>query len=70
MNLALNWHKPLTLKADKDGNGIYTIALDDVPTEPGIYVFLRTHGSTSEALYVGKADNLRSRIKPSKASNK
>lgn len=63
MNLALKWHKPLTLKADKDGNGIYTITLDDIPTEPGIYVFLRTHGSASEALYVGKGKNLRTRIK-------
>lgn len=63
MKLALKWHKPLTLKADKDGYGIYAIPLDDIPIEPGIYVFLRSHGSTSEALYVGKADNLRSRVK-------
>ena len=63
MKLALNWHKPLTLcRADKEDDGIYTIPLDDIPTEPGIYIFLRTHGSKSEALYVGKADNLRSRI--------
>ena len=63
MNLTLKWHKPLVLKADKDGNGIYIVPLNDIPTEPGIYIFLRTHGSTSEALYVGKANNLRSRIK-------
>jgi hypothetical protein len=63
MKLALRWHKPLTLKADKQGNDIYLIPFDKIPTEPGIYVFLRTHGSTFEALYLGKAENLRLRIK-------
>jgi hypothetical protein len=63
MKLALKWHKPLALKADKDGNGIYTIPLDDIPTKPGIYIFLRNHCSVFKALYIGKADNLRSRIK-------
>ena len=62
MKLLLRWHKPLTLKADKEGNAIYLVPLDDIPTEPGIYVFLRTHGSTYEAQYLGKAGNLRSRI--------
>lgn len=63
MNLALNWQKPLTLKTDTSGNGIYIVPLDDISTEPGIYIFLRTHGRAFEALYVGKADNLRSRVK-------
>jgi predicted GIY-YIG superfamily endonuclease len=63
MKLALKWHKPLTLRADKHGVLIYTVPLTGIPTKPGIYIFLRTHGSSSEALYVGRADNLHSRIK-------
>jgi hypothetical protein len=63
MKLALQWYKPLALKIDKDGNGIYTVTLGDIPTVPGIYLFLRTHGRKSEVLYVGKADQLRLRIK-------
>jgi hypothetical protein len=63
MKLALQWYKPLTLRIDREGNGIYTVSLNEIPTEPGIYFFLRTHGRKSEVLYVGKADRLRSRIK-------
>jgi hypothetical protein len=63
MELALQWYKPLPLKIDNDGGGIYTVSLDNIPTVPGIYFFLRTHGNKSEVLYVGKADQLRLRVK-------
>lgn len=41
----------------------YSIDTTKIPAVAGIYVFLRVHGSSAEALYVGKATNLNSRIK-------
>jgi hypothetical protein len=63
MDLRLRWHQPLALEIDRNSNGIYTVDLDAIPWAPGIYVFLRVHGSTSEALYIGKAALLQSRIR-------
>jgi hypothetical protein len=37
--------------------------LDRVPVTSGVYVFARLWGNDVEALYVGKADNLRVRIR-------
>ena len=56
MDLELSWQKGLDLKDD-------AVDLKSVPTEPGIYVFFRSHGGNQEALYVGKAVNLRVRVK-------
>lgn len=37
--------------------------LSSLPTGAGIYVFGRQHGSKIDPIYIGKAENLRSRIK-------
>lgn len=58
MKLNLQWHKSIAL-----GKSPYRIDLDEVPASPGIYVFLRKHGNNAEALYVGKATNLKNRLK-------
>ena len=62
MDLQLKWHKPLSLRDNSANNGIYTIDLDCLPDAPGIYIFLRVHGRTHEALYVGKANSLCTRV--------
>ena len=62
MDLQLKWHRPLSLWDDSANNGIYTTDLDKLPDTPGIYIFLRIHGSTHEALYVGKANCLCTRV--------
>jgi hypothetical protein len=41
---------------------IYAVDLERLPTSAGVYVFARRWGSSFEALYVGKANNIRSRI--------
>lgn len=58
MKLNLKWHKSIEI-----GRYPYKFTLEDIPKVAGIYIFLRVHGSTMEALYVGKANNLRTRIK-------
>lgn len=42
---------------------VYLIDLERVPDEPGVYVFGRAWGRDFEALYVGKAANIRTRVK-------
>lgn len=42
---------------------MYTLDLDRLPTEPGVYVFGRSWGDKFEALYVGKAIRIRGRVK-------
>lgn len=58
MKLNLQWHRSVKL-----GKFPYRADIEKVPKTAGIYVFLRLYGSTAEALYVGKANNLRGRIK-------
>ena len=43
--------------------GMYGTDIELVPEAPGVYIFFRQFGNSPEALYVGKAMNLRSRIK-------
>ena len=62
MEISLKWVKPALLRDGKKDKLIYTCDLDDVPDEPGIYVFCRKHGDSVEALYVGQAENIRKRI--------
>ncbi len=60
MNLGLTWLNPLDLA---DAGMAYDLDLERVPEEGGVYVFGRRHGRSFEALYVGKADTLRSRVR-------
>ena len=61
MDLNLEWGKPLPLKHASDG--LYQVNLEEIPRSPGIYVFYRSFGDSARALYVGKAGDLRSRVK-------
>jgi hypothetical protein len=58
MKLTLDWNHSVKL-----GKFPYTVDLEDIPKTSGIYIFLRMYGETAEALYIGKATNLRGRIK-------
>ena len=58
INPHLSWHKSQCLRTYP-----YSPDLDLIPRSPGVYIFYRKHGSSFEVFYVGKALNLRSRIK-------
>lgn len=62
MDFNLDWGTPLPLRKSK-GNTIYALDLEKIPKTPGVYIFLRVHGNSTNVLYVGKADNLKGRIK-------
>ncbi len=63
MKLEIDWQRTIPLKRVRAGVGIYTVDLDDIPREPGIYIFARRWGTSYEALYVGKSKRLHGRIR-------
>jgi hypothetical protein len=63
MQIEANWSKPLPLKKGKSAGFIYELDLDELPDEPGVYVFYRTHGKSTSPIYIGETLNLRSRTK-------
>lgn len=62
MKLHVEWSRPIQLRDASMENMIYGLDLARVSGAPGIYVFGRRWGSQFEALYVGKALNIRSRL--------
>jgi len=63
MKIHLDWARPIPLKDGARQNFIYTTDLDKLPSKGGVYIFGRRYGRGFEALYVGKATNLRRRVK-------
>lgn len=58
VNPSLRWQRPQSLRSYP-----YAPNLDLIPKSPGIYVFYRKHGASFQVFYVGKALNLRVRLK-------
>ena len=63
MNLHLEWSRPIHLKDASKDNMIHSVDLTKISTRSGVYIFGRRWGSQFEALYVGKAGRIRSRVK-------
>ena len=63
MKLQLEWMRPIPLKIPPRQSFIYQIDLHKLPEAAGIYVLGRRFGKGFEALYVGKATNIRRRVK-------
>ena len=62
MKLHVEWSKPIPMR--KVPSLMYNVDLDLLPAAAGVYVFGRKWGTTGfEALYVGKALNIRHRIR-------
>lgn len=60
MELTIEWNNPIKLQ--KSGN-YYSVNIDSLPTQDGVYIFGRKFANNFEALYVGKGSNIRSRVK-------
>ena len=63
MKIHLEWGKPHVLRDAAAKNMIYDLELGRLPVAAGVYVLGRRWGKQFEALYVGKANNLRGRVK-------
>jgi hypothetical protein len=61
MRLQVDWGKPVPMRRDKVAG--YILDLEKLPDHAGVYVFGRRWGNSYEALYVGKALRIRSRVK-------
>lgn len=62
MNLLVEWNRPIGMRLKPHQDLSYQVSLDRLPSEPGAYVFGREWGPGFEALYVGKAMDIRKRI--------
>lgn len=64
MKLRLEWGRPMPLRnAARDENLIYAFDHTKLPITTGVYVFGRRYGKNFEALYVGKANAIRWRVR-------
>jgi hypothetical protein len=62
MKIYVEWSRPVTLRARK-GEAGYDVDLAKLPSKPGVYIFGRRFSKRFEALYVGKANRMRGRIR-------
>ena len=62
MKLQVDWGRPIVLNRNRNSFG-YMLDLSRLTDRPGVYIFGRQWGSGFEALYVGKAENIQSRVK-------
>ena len=63
MILTVRWTRPLKLTSGTANYPSYEPPLSNLPDQSGVYVFGRQYGKVFEALYVGKANNIRRRVK-------
>jgi hypothetical protein len=63
MDLYIGWQRPLSLRKSRNDQMIYVFDYTKVGHVAGVYIFGRRFGRSFEALYVGKARSLRSRVK-------
>ena len=63
MKLFVEWTRPIPMKDATRQNLIYSVNLEKIPATFGVYVFGRRWGNQFEALYVGKANDIRGRVK-------
>jgi hypothetical protein len=63
MQIEATWSKPIPLKKGPPGGAIYVLKLEDLPDEPGVYVFGRKHGENVVPIYIGETLSIRRRVK-------
>lgn len=63
MKIELAWEAPLSLKPVNTGGYKFEEIEEQLPASAGIYVFARKFGSSYSPIYIGKAQNLRTRLR-------
>ena len=64
MKIELNWLEPIELGNSASlRENIKNFDFNEVPEIAGVYIFYREYGETQKALYVGKSENIRTRMK-------
>jgi len=62
MEIIAKWSKPINLIENTSEDQIFSID-QEIPNDPGCYVFFNQHGNSFAILYIGKAKNLKARFK-------
>lgn len=63
MKIKIDWTQPIPLRRTSRTDVGYTLDLEKIPAEAGVYVFGRKYGNSFLALYVGQSKNMRRRVK-------
>jgi len=64
MNVELDWHESIELGSSSTlKENVKNFDLSLLPEISGVYIFYREYGDYQEALYVGKSENIRTRMK-------
>lgn len=63
MEIQIRWSSPIPVRKVKGSTLDYRIDLGSVPDRPGVYIFCRRWGDSYKALYVGKANSIRKRVR-------
>ncbi|ONN55984.1 hypothetical protein AC057_11970 [Acinetobacter genomosp. 33YU] len=64
MNVELDWYEPIELGSSSTlKENVKNFDLSLLPEITGVYIFYREYGDYQEALYVGKSENIRTRMK-------
>ncbi|MCE1225207.1 MAG: GIY-YIG nuclease family protein [Geobacteraceae bacterium] len=61
MEIEAKWSNQVDIEINRDGE--CSINLDLIPSDAGVYVFARKYANKTIPIYIGKALNLKSRIK-------
>lgn len=62
MKIEAKWCRPITLNDGEPSGLIYSLDIETIPTEPGVYVFARGYDKKIAPIYIGETINLRNRI--------
>lgn len=62
MKIEASWSQPIALKKCESDELIYELDTDQLPSEPGVYVFCRRHGECVVPIYIGESLSIRNRI--------
>lgn len=64
MKIEVNWLEPIELGSSSTlRENIKNLDLKSIPDIAGVYIFYREYGEKQYALYVGKSENIRTRMK-------
>lgn len=64
MNITLDWHEPIILGSSSTLlKNLKVFDFSILPEIAGVYIFFREYGDYKEALYVGRSENIRNRMK-------
>lgn len=63
MDIEATWSRPIELTDGVKIGLIYSLPIEEIPAESGVYIFARTHGAKVFPLYIGESQNLRARLR-------